>query len=85
MTATSQHSRNNRAGFLIGQGKPVQEAVREVGMVVEGMNALPAAMKLCERFHMDMPLINAVHLIVNEQARPSDVVKDLMTRSLKME
>lgn len=85
VTATSQHSRNNRAGFLIGQGKPVQEAVREVGMVVEGMNALPAAMKLCERFQMEMPLINAVHLIVNEQARPSDVVKDLMTRSLKME
>ena len=70
VTATSQHSRNNRAGYLIGQGKSVEEAVREIGMVVEGMNALPAAVTLCEKYGMDMPLINAVRLIVNENARP---------------
>ena len=85
VTATSNHSRNNRAGFLIGQGKSVEEAVREIGMVVEGMNALPAAIALCERFHMDMPLINAVRFIVMDHAKPSDVVRDLMNRSLKME
>ena len=85
VTATSQHSRNNRAGYLIGQGKSVEEAVREIGMVVEGMNALPAAVTLCEKYGMDMPLINAVRLIVNENARPSDVVKELMNRSLKTE
>ena len=85
VTATSNHSRNNRAGFLIGQGKPVEEAVREIGMVVEGMNALPAAIALCERFGMDMPLINAVRLIVTEHAQPCDVVRELMNRSLKME
>lgn len=85
VTATSNHSRNNRAGFLIGKGMPVEEAVREIGMVVEGMNALPAAIALCERFSMDMPLINAVRLIVNEHAQPSDVVRELMNRSLKTE
>ncbi len=85
VTATSRHSRNNRAGYLIGQGKTVEEAVREIGMVVEGMNALPAAIRLCERFNMDMPLINAVRAIVLDHAQPSDVVKELMNRSLKKE
>ena len=85
VTATSRHSRNNRAGFLIGQGMPVEDAVREIGMVVEGMNALPAAVALCERFEMDMPLINAVRAVIDDHAKPSDVVKELMNRSLKME
>ena len=85
VTATSQHSRNNRAGYLIGQGKTVEEAVSEIGMVVEGMNALPAAIALCEKFHMDMPLINAVRSVVIDHAQPSDVVRELMNRSLKTE
>ena len=85
VTATSRHSRNNRAGYLIGQGKTVEEAVREIGMVVEGMNALPAAVALCEKFGMDMPLISAVRAVVCEHAQPSDVVRELMNRSLKME
>ena len=49
VTATSMHSRNNRAGILIGKGKSPAEAVKEVGMVVEGMNALPAALELAEK------------------------------------
>ncbi len=85
VTATSRHSRNNRAGFLIGQGMSAEEAVREVGMVVEGMNALPAAVSLCRKYDMDMPLINAVRSVVADRARPSDVVCELMNRSLKME
>ena len=85
VTATSQHSRNNRCGYLIGQGKSVEEAVREIGMVVEGMNALPAATALCDRFGMDMPLIHAVRSVVEDRAKPSDVVRELMNRSLKME
>ena len=85
VTATSRHSRNNRAGFMIGQGRTVEQAVSEIGMVVEGMNALPAAVALCDRFHMDMPLINAVRAVVCDHAQPSDVVKELMNRSLKME
>ena len=71
--------------MLIGQGKTPKEALEEVGMVVEGVNALPAAILLCEKYGMDMPLINAVQMIVRENAKPSDVVKELMNRSLKTE
>ena len=85
VTATSNHSRNNRAGFLIGQGMPADEAVKTIGMVVEGMNALPAAIALCEKFGMDMPLINAVRDIVNNGIQPAEVVQQLMNRSLKTE
>ena len=85
VTATSNHSRNNRAGFLIGQGKSVEDAVAEIGMVVEGMNALPAAVALCEKFGMDMPIINAVRSIIQDHTAPTDAVRELMGRSLKME
>lgn len=85
VTATSRHSRNNRAGFLIGQGMKAEDAVKEIGMVVEGMNALPAAVALCEKFGMEMPLINAVRDIIRDGVKPADVVTRLMNRSLKAE
>ena len=85
VTATSRHSRNNRAGFLIGQGMKADDAVKEIGMVVEGMNALPAAVALCEKFGMEMPLISAVRDIVQGGVKPADVVRQLMNRSLKAE
>ena len=85
VTATSQHSRNNRAGYLIGKGMAAEDAVKEIGMVVEGMNALPAAITLCERFGMEMPLINSVRDIVRDGVKPADVVMRLMNRSLKAE
>ncbi len=85
VTATSMHSRNNRAGILIGKGKNVKEAVKEVGMVVEGINALPAATALCRKYGMDMPLIQSVHEIVENDAKPDEIVRDLMNRKLRME
>jgi len=85
VTATSRHSRNNRAGYLIGQGMKAEDAVEEIGMVVEGMNALPAAVALCEKFGMEMPLINAVRDIIRDGVKPADVVTRLMNRSLKAE
>ena len=85
VTATSRHSRNNRAGYLIGSGMRADEAVKEIGMVVEGLNALPAAVALCEKFGMDMPLISSVRDIVRDGVNPSDVVTRLMNRSLKAE
>ena len=85
VTATSLHSRNNRCGMLIGSGKPVQEAVREVGMVVEGLNTLPAAVELCRKTGMEMPIISAVRAIVQDGARPDDIVRELMSRKLKEE
>ena len=85
VTATSVHSRNNRAGYLIGQGRTPEEAQKEVGMVVEGINALPAAMVLSERYGVEMPLCEAVNSIVNKGAVPADVVRQLMERPKRNE
>ena len=85
VTATSQHSRNNRAGQLIGQGRTPAEAVKEVGMVVEGMNALPAAIELSDRYQVDMPIVRTVNAIVNQGMSPAEAVHQLMTRDPKGE
>ncbi len=85
VTATSQHSRNNRCGMLLGQGVTPEKAVRQVGMVVEGINALPAAMKLMERYGVEMPIVEAVNAIVNAGASPMDTVRSLMGRDTKPE
>ena len=85
VTATSMHSRNNRCGMLIGQGKSVEEAVKEVGQVVEGLNALPAALELADKYDIDMPIIRALDMIVTGHADPVDVVEMLMGRAKKSE
>ncbi len=85
VTATSNHSRNNRAGMLIGQGKTPEEALKEIGMVVEGVNALPAAIQLCEKYGMEMPLIRAVQQGIMDGADPKEIVQNLMGRKLKRE
>lgn len=85
VTATSVHSRNNRCGNLVGQGIAAQEAVRQVGMVVEGVNAIPAAMELSRRYHIEMPIIAAVDAVFNGGADPRETVQDLMCRDKKSE
>lgn len=85
VTATSRHSRNNRAGFLIGSGYSADAAVKEVGMVVEGMNAIPSALKLAEKYGIDMPIINAVDKTVKGELTPDEAVNSLMNREKKSE
>ena len=85
VTATSKHSRNNRCGYLIGQGYEPAEAVKQVGMVVEGINALPAARALAEKYNVEMPIIAAVDAIVNHGAAPKNAVRELMGRDSKTE
>ena len=80
VTATSVHSRNNRCGLLLGQGVPPQEAIRQVGMVVEGINALPAAMRLAKEYQVEMPIAAAVNAVVNRGADPREAVAKLMAR-----
>lgn len=80
VTATSVHSRNNRCGLLMGQGVAPQDAIKQVGMVVEGINALPAAMRLAEKYQVEMPLATAVNAVVNEGADPKEAVAKLMAR-----
>ena len=71
--------------MLIGQGVPPQEAVKQIGMVVEGINALPAAMKLIELYHVEMPIVEAVQKVVHDGAEPRKVVAELMGRDKKPE
>lgn len=85
VTATSKHSRNNRCGYLIGQGYNSAEAVKQVGMVVEGINALPAAMALAEKYDVEMPIVTAVDAIINRGADPKNAVRELMGRDSKTE
>ena len=85
VTATSRHSRNNRCGCLIGQGVRPDEAIRQVGMVVEGVNALDAAMKLSEKYDVEMPIVHAVDRVVHHNADPADQVRRLMNRDPKTE
>ena len=85
VTATSRHSRNNRCGNLIGQGLSRDEAVKEVGMVVEGLNALPAALELAEKYHVEMPIVSAVDAVVNGGANAKEVVLSLLARDKKAE
>ena len=85
VTATSMHSRNNRCGMLIGQGVPVQEAIRQVGMVVEGLNVLPAAMRLAAKYNVEMPIVEAVDAVVSGRVDVSAAIEALMARELKSE
>ena len=85
VTATSEHSRNNRCGKLIGQGVAPEEAVKQVGMVVEGINALPAAMELSKKYNVDMPITETANDIVFGGVTPKSAVLTLMTRDKKSE
>ena len=85
VTATSVHSRNNRCGMLIGQGVPVKEAIAQVGMVVEGINALPATMSLAKKYQVEMPIVEAAYQVVHGEILPGAVVQQLMGRDKKPE
>ena len=84
VTATSRHSRNNQSGYLIGQGYKTDESIAKVGMVVEGINALPAALSLAEKYHVEMPIVEAVNRIIHGE-NPADTVSLLMGRKKKTE
>lgn len=85
VTCASMHSRNRRAGILIGQGKSYEEAMAEVNMVVEGVYAAKAAKKLADKYNVNMPIIDQVNLILFEGKKPEDAVRELMLRDKKIE
>ncbi len=80
VTATSDHSRNNRAGRLIGSGIAPEEAIKSIGMVVEGVNALPTAVELGRKYNVELPIINTVDAIINNGMSPKEAVTALMNR-----
>lgn len=85
VTCTSEHSRNNRCGYLIGRGLSAPEAVERIGMAVEGLNALDAAMELARQNNVEIPIISAVNDIVRGAAAPADAVNELFARDLTSE
>ncbi|MBR3972683.1 MAG: NAD(P)-dependent glycerol-3-phosphate dehydrogenase [Oscillospiraceae bacterium] len=85
VTCTSMHSRNRRAGILIGQGKSAQEAMKEVGAVVEGYYAAKGAWELCQKMGVDMPIIRAAYHVLYRDLPAEEAVRALLTRSRKPE
>ena len=74
------HSRNRRAGILIGQGKTADEAMKEVKQVVEGVYSAKAAKALAEKYGVQMPIVEQVNRILFENKSPKEAVRDLMMR-----
>lgn len=85
VTCTSMHSRNRRAGILIGEGKSMEEACNEVGQVVEGVKTVKSAYKLAKLKNMEMPITNALYKVLYEGYDPNKAVYELMTRENKDE
>ncbi len=85
VTCASMHSRNRRAGILIGQGKTMQEAMDEVKMVVEGVYSAKAAMQLSKKYEVELPIIEQVNSVLFENKPASEAVRDLMVRDKKVE
>ena len=85
VTCASMHSRNRRAGILIGQGKTMEEAMAEVKMVVEGVYSAKAAMGLAQKYQVELPIIEQVNKVLFEGKPAAAAVKDLMIRDKKLE
>ena len=85
VTCLSEHSRNRRAGKLIGQGKTLEEAKKEVGMVIESIDNIDVAYELCKRHQIEMPMVETAYQMIYKNLKPQDAVKKLMTRDKKSE
>lgn len=85
VTCTSMHSRNRRAGILIGQGVPPMEAMEQVGAVVEGYYAAKSAWELCVKQGVEMPILQAAYKVLYEGASAADATKKLLVRQPKAE
>lgn len=85
VTCASMHSRNRRAGILIGKGATMEEAMAEVKMVVEGVYSAKAGYALSQKYHVSMPIVEQVNKVLFEGASAADAVKELMLRDKKVE
>ncbi len=85
VTCLSEHSRNRRAGMLIGQGKTLEDARKEIGMVIESVDNIEVAYKLGKIHNVEMPILNTVYSVLFENLKPEVAVHDLMIRNKKSE
>lgn len=85
VTCASMHSRNRRAGILIGKGYSMDEAMKEVKMVVEGVYSAKAAMELARKYEVQLPIIEQVNAVLFDGKSADVAVKELMIRDRKLE
>lgn len=85
VTCASKHSRNRKAGYLIGQGYSMKDAMDEVKMVVEGVHSAKAALKLADKYYVRMPIIEQVNAVLFDGKAVTEAVRDLMIRDGKTE
>ena len=85
VTCLSEHSRNRKAGKLIGEGKTLEETKKEVGMVIESIDNIEVAYELSKIHKVEMPIVETVYKVIYENLEPKQAVKDLMTRNKKSE
>ncbi len=85
VTCLSEHSRNRKAGKLIGQGKSLEETKKEVGMTIESIDNIEIAKDLSRKYQISMPIVDAVYDILYNKLDPHKAVQMLMTREKKME
>ena len=85
VTCMSEHSRNRRAGRLIGKGYTVDQARQEIGMVIESIDNIEVAYALAKKYNIELPIVNAVYDVLHNHLNPKDAVTMLMTREKKSE
>lgn len=85
VTCTSKHSRNRNAGYLIGQGYTMEEAMKEVKQIVEGVYSAKAALALAKKFNVEMPIVEQVNLVLFENKPAIEAVSDLLLRDKRRE
>ena len=85
VTCLSEHSRNRKAGKLIGQGKTIEEAKKEVGMVIESIDNIEVAYELGKKHNVYMPIVETVYQVIYDKLDPKVAVNNLMTREKKSE
>ena len=85
VTCASMHSRNRRAGILLGQGKTLGEAIKEVNMVVEGVYSAKSALMAAKKYNVEIPIIEQVNAVLFENKNAAEAVNELMIRDKKLE
>lgn len=85
VTCLSEHSRNRKAGYLIGQGRSLEETKKEVGMVIESIDNIEVAYELGKLHNIEMPIVETVYKVLYENLDSQEAVRNLMTRDKKME
>lgn len=85
VTCGSEHSRNRRAGELIGKGYSIEEAKKQIGMTIESIDNIDVAYALSKKYNVEMPIVNAVYDVLYNGLNAKEAVDNLMTRDLKEE